>query len=93
MKFSEIIKKSIEVFKGLFVILQKFIKAYTGFPKILQKGILIVWMFLLANWFPWGILGELGSYAQAGLILGAIFLIIKLLKDMEKSETSKSKKK
>ena len=64
--------------------LKKTFAFYKKLPSLYQKCVLIIVIFLFSNKFPFGILGEFGSYIQAGLILGAIFLIIQVFQQIDK---------
>lgn len=57
-------------------------------PSTMKQLLAMVWLFILGNYVPWkDLLGDMGGNIQAGFILGAIFLLIKLLKTWnERSE-------
>lgn len=53
-------------------------------PRIAKTGIIIIVMLILGDRVPWkAIFGDMGGYIQAGMILGAVFLIIKVFKKIE----------
>lgn len=50
-------------------------------PQTIKQLIIALVLIIAGSQFPWGIIGEFGSYIRAGLILGGIFMIVyKVLK-------------
>ena len=70
-------------------LISKIIENFKKLPRMVQTGVMALFLIMLSEWIPWEWFGEMGSYIQAGMILGGIFMLVRIFEQYQKKQGEK----